>query len=186
VSFNVLALVGSLRATSTHRVLFVAACELAPAGLAVSEFAGLGDLPLYNGDLDVEPRPESVEALAAAMRASQGILLVSPEYNYSIPGVLKNALDWMSRGGPRAPLRGKPVAIMGGSSGISGGMRMQYHLRQSLVFTDNPVLVQPEVILPRIQERIVDGRLADESTRALVAKQMVAFETWIGRFVTSP
>jgi chromate reductase len=177
-------MVGSLRKGSINRILFNAAVELAPAGLLITEFARLGELPLYNADLDGEVKPEPVRALLDALGAADALLVVSPEYNYSIPGVLKNALDWASRGGVASPLRGKPVAIMGGNAGFMGTTRMQYHLRQSLVFTDNPVLVQPEVAIPKLPERIADGRLSDEGTRALVARQLVAFERWIGRFKT--
>jgi chromate reductase len=181
---NVLALVGSLRTGSLNRILFNAAVELAPAGMAIAEFRGLSELPHYNADLDADPWPAPVVALDEALRRADGVLFVSPEYNYSVPGVLKNAVDWASRAHPSSALRGKPSAIMGGSTGISGTMRMQYHLRQILVFNDSPAMPQPEVILPRIQERIVDGRLADESTRALVAKQLAAFAGWIDRFRT--
>jgi chromate reductase len=180
--YNVLALVGSLRKDSANRVLFNAAVEVAPPSLRITEFTGLAAIPLYNQDLDGDAKPEPVRSLLEAIRRVDALLFVSPEYNYSIPGLLKNALDWASRGGANAPLRGKPAAIMGGSSGAFGSSRMQYHLRQSLLFTGNPVLVQPEVAVPRLHERIVGGRLSDESTRELVRKQLVAFDAWIGRF----
>jgi chromate reductase len=181
---RVLALLGSLRAGSFNRVLFNAAVELAPPGMTISEFRRLADLPHYNADHDVDPWPESVLALDEALRNADGVLFVSPEYNYSVPGSLKNAIDWASRARPKSALRGKPSAIMGGSNGISGTMRMQYHLRQILVFNDSPTMPQPEVILPKIQDRIVDARIADESTRALVAKHLAAFDKWIAHFKT--
>jgi chromate reductase len=181
---DVIALVGSLRAGSMHRVLFNAAVELAPPGMTIRESPSIGDLPLYNADIDVDPYPASVLALDAALRAADGVLFVSPEYNYSVPGVLKNAIDWASRARPKSALRKKPSAMMGGSIGISGSMRMQYHLRQMLVFNDSPAMVQPEVILPKMQDRIVHGRLSDASTRELVAKHLAAFDQWIARFKT--
>ncbi len=181
---SVVALVGSLRAASLNRVLCNAAIELAPPGMTITEFRGIGDLPLFNADIDVDPWPPSVLALDNALRQADGVLFVSPEYNYSVPGVLKNAIDWCSRPRPRSALRRKPSAIMGGSQGISGTMRMQYHLRQILVFSDSPTMPQPEIILPKIQERIVDGRLTDEPTRELVAKHLAAFDQWIARFKT--
>ena len=184
MTMNVLALVGSLRKGSLNRILFNAAVDLAPPGMTISEFARIGELPLYNADHDVDPWPEPVLALDAALRSADGVLFVSPEYNYSVPGVLKNAIDWASRARPASALRGKPSAMMGGSTGISGTMRMQYHLRQILVFNDSPAMPQPEVILPKIQDRITDGRLSDETTRALVAKHLAAFQTWIARFST--
>jgi chromate reductase len=181
---KVLALIGSLRRGSFNRILFNAAVELAPPGMTITEFARLGDLPHYNADHDVDPWPEPVLALDAALHAADGVLFISPEYNYSVPGTLKNAIDWASRARPKSALRGKPTAMMGGATGISGTMRMQYHLRQILVFNDSPTMPQPEVIIPKIQERITDGRLSDEPTRALVAKQLVAFDQWIARFKT--
>lgn len=181
---QVLGLIGSLRAASFNRILFNAAVELAPAGMTITEFRRLDQLPYYNADIDVDPWPEAVLALDAALQRADGVFFFSPEYNYSVPGVLKNAIDWASRARPKSALRGKPCAIMGGGTGIGGTMRMQYHLRQILVFNDSPTMPQPEVFLPRIQERVVDGRLADESTRALIAKQLVAFDRWIERFKT--
>jgi chromate reductase len=181
---KVLALVGSLRSRSFNRILFKAAVELAPPGMTITEFAQLGDLPHYNADHDVDPYPPLVLALDNAIHAADGVLFISPEYNYSVPGTLKNAIDWASRARPKSALRGKPTAMMGGSTGIGGTMRMQYHLRQILVFNDSPTLPQPEVILPKVQDRITDGRLSDDSTRALIAKQLGAFDQWIARFKT--
>lgn len=183
--YKVLAFVGSLRKASINRVLFNAAMELTPPGLAITEFTRLGELTHYNADLDGETKPEPETSLLDAMRAADAFLFVSPEYNYSVPGVLKNAIDWGSRGGPKSPMRGKPAAIMGGSPGFIGTTRMQYHLRQILLFTDSPVLTQPEVAVPKLPERITDGRLTDETTRELVKKQLGAFETWIAKFVAA-
>ena len=182
MAYKVLAMVGSLRKGSINRVLFNAAVELAPPSLAITEFPRLGELPLYNADLDGETKPEPVATFLEAVRVADAYLFVSPEYNYSVPGVLKNAIDWASRGGPKSPMRGKPAAIMGGSIGFIGTTRMQYHLRQILLFTDNAVLPQPEVAVPKLPDRITAGRLSDETTRDLVSKQLVAFETWIAKF----
>ena len=108
-----------------------------------------------------------------------------PEYNYSIPGGLKNALDWISRPPDRSPLRGKPVGIVGAASGMSGTIRAQTHLRQMLLFSDSPCLSQPEVLIPRAHERFdAQGQLTDASTRALLVKfgaAMVAFVERHGR-----
>ncbi len=183
MSYSVLALVGSLRRGSINRTLLETSIELAPPGLRITEFARLGDLPHYNPDIDGPEKPEPVQALFDAMRAADALLIVSPEYNYSVPGVLKNAIDWASRGGADAPMKRKPVAIQGGSNGSVATTRMQYHLRQILVALDDYVLAQPEVAIPRLHERIVDGRITDETTRALIAKQMVAFEGWIAKLV---
>lgn len=177
---HILGICGSLRAGSLNRGLLRAAHELAPADITIANFDDLADIPPYNADHDGEHLPASVYALKTAIRNADGVLFVSPEYNYSVPGQLKNAIDWASRGGLQSPLRGKPCAIMGTSPGISGTMRMQHHLRQILVFTDSPVLTQPEVILPKAAERFdVNQNLTDASTRELVAKQLVAFSSWV-------
>lgn len=177
---HVLGICGSLRGQSLNRGLLRAAVELAPAGMSITTFDMLAAIPPYNADDDVDPAPQSVRALRDAIRTADGVLFVTPEYNYSVPGQLKNAIDWASRGGDASPLRGKPCAVMGTSPGISGTMRMQHHLRQILVFTDSPVLPQPEVILPRAGERFdANAKLTDTGTRELVSKQLVAFASWI-------
>jgi chromate reductase len=177
---EILGICGSLRSGSTNRALLRAAQELVPANVSIVTFDHLADIPPYNADEDIDPLPPSVAALKAAMRRADGLLFVSPEYNYSVPGQLKNAIDWASRGGAASPMRGKPCAVMGTSPGISGTMRMQYHLRQILVFTDSPVMPQPEVIIPRNADRFdINGNLTDSSTRELVANQLGAFATWI-------
>ncbi len=181
MSYSVLALLGSLRTGSLNRTLLETSIALAPSGLRITEFTRLGELPFYDPDIDGPEKPEPVQAFFDALRAADALLIVSPEYNYSVPAVLKNAIDWASRGGADAPMKRKPVAIQGGSNGSVGSTRMQYHLRQILVALDDFVLAQPEVAIPRLHERIADGRITDEATRALIAKQLVAFEAWIGR-----
>lgn len=177
---HILGICGSLRAHSLNRGLLRAAHELAPADMTIENFDDLGSIPPYNADHDGEHLHASVVALKAAISKADGVLFVTPEYNYSVPGQLKNAIDWASRGGPKSPLRGKPCAIMGTSPGISGTMRMQHHLRQILVFTDSPVLTQPEVILPKAAERFdANQNLTDASTRELVGKQLIAFSRWV-------
>ncbi len=163
-----------------NRQLLRAAIEVAPADLAITVWNRLGELPLYNPDLDVEPWPEPVAALRTALSESDAILYASPEYNYSIPGVLKNAIDWGSRPQPTPPLKNKPAAVMGVSIGISGTMRMQYHLRQVAVILNAPMMAQPEVIIPRGTDRFdpATGALADASTRDLLARFMAAFSAW--------
>jgi len=106
-----------------------------------------------------------------------------PEYNYSIPGGLKNALDWVSRPPAASPLRGKPVGLVGAASGMSGTIRAQAHMRQILLYSDSPVLSQPEVLIPRAQERFGDGVLTDESTRALLASFAAAMVAFAGRHI---
>ena len=107
-------------------------------------------------------------------------MIATPEYNYSLPGVLKNAIDWASRPPATSPLRGKPVGIVSAATGISGGMRAHY--RQILVFTDSPAMLQPEVIIPKAQERFdAAGQLTDASTRELLRKYGVALTAWVER-----
>jgi chromate reductase, NAD(P)H dehydrogenase (quinone) len=168
--------VGSLSSTSINRILSRSLIRLAPPDLEFTEIP-IGNLPLYSPDHDADYPPEA-RALKDAIAGSDALLFVTPEYNRSIPGALKNAIDWASRPPPESPLRGKPAAIMGASGGISGTMRMQYHLRQIFVFTQTHVLLAPEVIIPRAAERFQDGRLADESTRALIGKQLAALREW--------
>ena len=176
---RVLGLVGSLRAGSLNRGLMDAAREMAPElGMEITVFGRLREIPPYDGDVEAQGDPDAVGELKAAVRASHALLIASPEYNYSVPGVLKNAIDWVSRPPPETPLRGKPAAILGASTGMSGTMRMQHHLRQVLTATQTLVMVAPEVVIPRAAERFVDGRLADESTRDLLRKQLSALRAW--------
>jgi chromate reductase, NAD(P)H dehydrogenase (quinone) len=171
-SMTLLGVCGSLRKKSLNRALLLALAEVLPADVKLMMFEELADIPAFNSDLEEEPA--AVSALKAAIRETQGLVIATPEYNYSVPGVLKNALDWASRPAP-SPLRGKPVGMIGCSLGMSGSMRAQYHLRQILVYSDSPTLNQPEVLIPRARELFDSaGRLTDESTRELMRKFAVA------------
>ena len=130
---RILGIAGSLRRDSYNRALLRAATELVPAGMTIEIYERLGDIPQYNEDVRLAGRPEPVVDITEAVRAADGILIATPEYNYSIPGVLKNAIDWVSRPPQTSPLKNKPAAIMSASTGISGGMRAQLHLRQAVV-----------------------------------------------------
>lgn len=179
---RILGLAGSLRRHSLNRSLLKAAQELAPQGMVIEIFDRLREIPPYDEDAREIARPEPVDALTEAIRAADGFLVVTPEYNYSVPGVLKNAIDWVSRPPQTSPLKQKPAAIMSASTGISGGMRAQYHLRQTFVFTDTPAMLKPEVILPLAAQRFdAEGRLTDESTRDLVKRFLEAFAVWTRR-----
>lgn len=180
-SLHLLGVIGSIRKGSHNRALVRAIGEELPAGVTLSFYDRLGELPVF--DPDRKDNPEVVEHFKDAVRAADGLIIATPEYNYSISGLLKNAIDWASRPPPTSPLRGKPVGIVSASTGISGGMRAQYHLRQMLVFTNSPAMNQPEVIIPRAQDRFdADGKLADESTRELLRKFGVALAEWVERF----
>ena len=177
-----LGICGSLRKASLNRALLAAVAEVMPDGATLTIFDGLGDLPLFNSDIE-DPAP--VLALKAAIARADGVVFGVPEYNYSIPGGLKNGLDWASRPPAASPLRGKPIGIVGAASGMGGTIRAQLHLRQMLVYSDAPCLQQPEVLIPRAHERFdATGRLTDESTRQLLARfatAMVAFARLHGR-----
>jgi chromate reductase len=167
---------GSLRARSYNRALLKAAQELAPDGVEVRIFERLGDLPHYNSDLEVGGvAPEPVLALRQAIGEADALLLASPEYNHSIPGVLKNAIDWASRPANASVLNKKPCAIFGASTGVTGTVRGQLAIRQALMFTETHVLLKPEVLIGKAAEKFdAELRLTDEPTRGSVAKLLAA------------
>lgn len=150
-----------------NRALLTALGEVLPQSATLRPWESL-DLPIFNSDV---ADPDAVTNLKRAIAEADGVVFAVPEYNYSISGGLKNALDWISRPPPLSPLRGKPCGMIGAASGMSGTIRAQLHLRQMLVFSDTPCLMQPEVLIPRAQDRFdASGRLVDESTRALLAR----------------
>lgn len=167
-TIRVLGIAGSLRAGSYNRWLIHAAREGAADGIEITEF-DLKDIPLYNADVEAAGLPESVAKFKDAISAHDALLIATPEYNYGIPGVLKNAFDWASRPPHHSPLNGKPTAIMGASMGMMGTVRAQLQLRQALLFTDSPTVRQPEVYVARAQTRFNEsGYLTDEATRGVV------------------
>jgi chromate reductase len=180
-SVSVLGIAGSLRRASYNRAALRAAVELAPEGMNVETF-DLAPIPTYNDDVRVESGfPPPVEELRERIRAADALLLVTPEYNYSIPGVLKNAIDWASRP-PEQPFNSKPIAIMGASPGMLGSARAQYHLRQCFVFLNGLLLNRPEVMIANAPSRFdADGRLTDETTRKIVASLLVALRDAVDR-----
>ena len=175
---RLLGICGSMRAASLNRALLAAVGETLPAGSTLQMYPDL-DLPIFSSDL---AETHGVVALKAAIAAADGVVFAVPEYNYSIPGGFKNALDWLSSPPSSCPLRGKPVAMVGAATGMSGTIRAQTHLRQILLFSDTPCLSQPEVLIARAQDRFdATGRLADESTRMLLARFGEAFVAFIRR-----
>ena len=164
---KLVAFCGSLRKGSFNRMALHAFAERAPAGTTV-ETIEIGDWPLYDADLQAKGFPDKVQAAQKAMLAADGLVLVSPEYNYGISGVLKNAIDWLSRMTPQ-PFAAKPVALVGASGGILGTARAQYQLRQTLVFLDGRPVNKPEVMIGQAQNKFVDGKLTDDATGKLVA-----------------
>ncbi|WP_421997176.1 NADPH-dependent FMN reductase [Reyranella sp.] len=158
---------GSLRQGSFNRMALHAFIERLPAGVTVSTIE-IGDWPLYDADIQAKGFPDKVQAAQKTMLEADGVVLVSPEYNYGISGVLKNAIDWLSRMTPQ-PFAAKPTALFGASGGVLGTARAQYQLRQTLVFLDGRPVNKPEVMIGQAQNRFADGKLTDEATGKLLA-----------------
>lgn len=176
---NVLGIVGSLRRGSYNRMLMNAVIELAPDGMHVETF-DLADVPLYNADLDTDDRrPEAVRRLKESIAHADGVLIASPEYNHSVPGVLQNAIDWASRPGMKSPLKGKPMAIMGASGGSVGTARGQQVLKLTLMSTLALVMPHPGVAVGQMKEKFDNGRLAHEPTREFLVEFLQTFGAWI-------
>ena len=169
---------GSQRKGSLNRALLDAIAETLPAGTTLSTWESL-DFPIFNSDIS---EPAQVTAFKDALRTADGIVFAVPEYNYSIPGGLKNALDWVSRPPATSPMRGRPIGLVGAATGMSGTIRAQNHMRQMLVYSDSPTMNQPEVLIPRAHERFSDGKLTDPSTRELVARFATAFVAFARRY----
>lgn len=176
-TINILGFAGSLRKGSYNKSLLRAAAELAPKGTEVQIF-DLEGIPLFSEDLEGKPAAK-VKDFKAAIEAADALLIATPEYNYSIPGVLKNAIDWASRPYGDNSFSGKPVALMGASVGTLGTARAQYHLRQCLVFLNMYPLNQPEVMVASAQDKIDPaGRVTDEQTRKRIADLLAALVAW--------
>jgi chromate reductase len=170
---------GSLRKGSFNAAVQRALPELAPAGVTITALSGIGDMPLYNADIQAQGFPKPVTDMADSIRKADGVIICSPEYNYSVPGVLKNAIDWLSRL-PNQPFANKPVLIQSASQGVFGGARMQYHLRQIMVFVEALVFNKPEVMVSQAQTKIAqDLNLTDQATRDVIKTQLAAFETFV-------
>jgi chromate reductase len=178
--FSILGIPGSLRKASFNRYALVAAQALVPAGAALETF-DLEGIPPFNQDQEKQP-PARVTELKAKVRAADAILFATPEYNYSIPGVLKNAIDWASRPYGDNAWQGKPVAVMGASVGILGSARAQYHLRQCFVFLNMYPVNQPEVLIASAAQRFNErGELTDETSRELIRKLLAELVAWTKR-----
>lgn len=176
-AIEVLALCGSLRKGSYNKMALNAAIELAPVDIKISTF-DIAPIPLYNEDVRSAGFPKPVEELRARIKSADALLFVTPEYNFSIPGVLKNAIDWASRP-PEHPFDKKPVAIMGTSPGPIGTARCQYHLRQVCVFLNMFPLNKPEVLIGQYQNKFDEsGKLVDETTRGFIKDLLVALGAW--------
>jgi chromate reductase len=178
---NVLALAGSLRRGSYNRLLLMAAAADAPPGMQLKVYDELASVPLFSEDVEAEAVPAGVQRLRERVRSADAVLIATPEYNQSIPGVLKNAIDWLSRP-PQEVLVGKPIAVIGASAGRWGTRLAQSHLRHVLYATEALVMPQPSLFLAGAAS-LFDGagRLDDEQTSRALRELLVAFHGWIRR-----
>jgi chromate reductase, NAD(P)H dehydrogenase (quinone) len=182
---RILGICGSMRRTSYNAGLLRAAADLLPDGVELA-FCSIAGLPMFNDDLLQVGPPESVLELKASIAISDALLFATPEYNYSLPGVLKNAIDWASRPVATSPLSGKPVGMMGASTGPFGTVRAQLHLRQVCVFTNMLPLNKPELMVARAAEKFdSEGNLNDTATRARLRDLLAALATWTRRLGSS-
>lgn len=180
---KVLGICGSLRRGSYNRMLLEAAVECAPPDMTIESYGALGDIPPYNEDVREAGEPAAVADFKRRIADADGLLIASPEYNYSVPGVLKNAIDWVSRPPAESPLMNKPAAIIGASTGNFGTARGQLALRQVFVFTGTQAMLKPELLVFQAQKRFNEsGRLTDDVTRKLLTEFMAAFEGWVRQF----
>ena len=180
-TLNVICICGSLRKASYNRMVMNALPGLAPPGMTITEAPPFADFSLYNADTQTASGiPPSVQKLADAVRAADGVIFNTPEYNFSIPGGLKNAIDWVSRV-ENQPFAGKPIAIQSATNGPLGGGRMQYDLRRSMIFLDAVTLNKPEIFIGNASQRIDanTGQIIDEATKKFIGQQLVAFAKFI-------
>jgi chromate reductase, NAD(P)H dehydrogenase (quinone) len=178
---NVITICGSLRKGSYNRIVLKALPGLAPEGMQIKEAPPFSEFPLYNADIQNSTGfPAPVQTLADAIRSADGVIFVTPEYNFGIPGPLKNAIDWVSRL-QNQPFAGKPVALQSASPGPVGGARVQYDMRRSMVFLDALTLNKPEIFIGNCAQRIDDkaGKITDEATIGFIKQQLAAFAKFI-------
>jgi len=180
-TIKVFAICGSLRKGSYNRMALKVAAENLPPGMALDQYDRLAEIPPYNEDVRQQGFPPVIEDLRRRIKAADGLLFVTPEYNYSMSGVLKNAIDWASRP-PDQPFAGKPVAMMGASMGMFGTARAQYHLRQTCVYLDMVPLNKPEVMIPQAQNKFdAQGHLTDAAALKFIQELIAALAVWIRR-----
>jgi len=180
-TLSVISICGSLRKGSYNRMVMNLLPGYAPEGMKIKEAPPFSEFPLYNADFENSSGfPAPVQKLAEAVRAADGVIFVSPEYNFSIPGGLKNAIDWVSRL-PSQPFAGKPIALQSAAAGILGGGRMQYELRRCMIFLDALTLNKPEIFIGNCSQRIDEktGQIKDEQTVGFIEQQLAAFAKFI-------
>lgn len=180
---KVVGISGSLREGSYNRLLLVAAQELAPENIEIEIF-DLHGIPPYDPDLEAQGDPDEVREFKERVGRADALLISTPEYNYGVPGMLKNAIDWLSRpaAGGEKVLNGKPVALMGATTGNFGTVRAQMMLRQVFLYTRSHVMLEPEVTVFRVKDRFEGERLIDEPTRGFLRDMMAALTEWIETF----
>jgi chromate reductase len=180
---KVLGIAGSLRRGSYNRSLIAAAVQLAPAGMTIEPF-DLAGIPLYNGDVDTDDRrPDEVVRFKQAVADAGAVLIATPEYNHSVPGVLQNAIDWASRPGNNSPLKGKPAGILSASTGVLGGVRSQQQLKLVLMSTLAILMPHAGVVVGQAKEKFdASGALTHEPTRQFLASYLKDLEAWAKRF----
>jgi chromate reductase len=182
---RVLAFAGSLRASSYNKALVRAAVTVTPPNMTIEVF-DLEGIPPYNADLENTP-PQRVVEFKEKIRQADALLIATPEYNYSVPGVLKNAIDWASRPAVGNPLEDKPVAVMSASTGRFGGARAQYHLRLTFVFLNMYPVNKPEVMLSDAAHNVDEnGKVTNEQTVQLIRQLLEALATWTLRLQSKP
>jgi chromate reductase, NAD(P)H dehydrogenase (quinone) len=178
--FTILGIAGSLRKASYNKAALRAAWELTPPGVII-DILDLEGIPVFNADQEATP-PEIVKELKLKIMQADALLIVTPEYNYSIPGVLKNAIDWASRPPAENPFNDKPVAMMSASTGMLGGARAQYHLRQTFVFLNMHPLNKPEVFINFAPQKFDEaGRLIDEKAKEIIKQLLINLVEWARR-----
>jgi len=180
-TLNVISICGSLRKGSYNRMVMNALPALAPEGMKVTEAPPFSEFPLYNADVQNSTgMPAPAQKLADAIRAADGVIFNTPEYNFGIPGGLKNAIDWVSRV-QNQPFVGKPIALQSASPGPLGGGRVQYDMRRAMVFLDALTLNKPEIFIGNCAQRIDDktGKITDEATVGFIKQQLAAFAKFI-------
>jgi len=184
-AISILGFAGSLRKGSYNKSLLTIALAMVPKS-ATLEIFDLEGIPPFNQDQDTQP-PVRVKEFKAKIRAADAILIATPEYNYSIPGVLKNAIDWASRPYGDNAFNDKPVALMGASVGMLGTARAQYHLRQSFVFLNMHPLNGPEVMVPFAADKIDQhGNVIDQKTKEKVKELLESLVAWTRKLKTGP
>jgi len=182
-TLNVLSICGSLRKGSYNAIVQRALPSLAPEGMTIKPAPSFADFPLYNADIQNSTGfPAAVNTLADAIRAADGVIFCTPEYNFTIPGGLKNAIDWVSRL-QNQPFAGKPVALQSASPGPVGGARVQYDIRKAMTFLDAFTLNKPEIFIGGCATKLDEktGELKDDATRNFIKQQLEAFEKFIAR-----